>query len=328
VTTAVLSEFELPDTPRYLVVAPMSHVAGTKIVPTLIKGGTVHLMTRFDPDRILFAIARERINMTLLVPTMIYVLLDHPKLTSTDFSSLELVLYGASPMSPSRLMEALDRFGPVFAQLYGQSECYPITVLRKSDHNLARPELFSACGCAVTGVDIRLLDPEDNEVAHGEPGEICVRGPQVMDTYWKRPKDTEEAFQHGWLHTGDVARADERGYLYIVDRKKDMIVTGGFNVYPREVEDVLTSHPSVAMAAVIGTPDSKWGEAVTALIVKRPGTEVSRENLIALVKSKKGNAHAPKQVEFLDELPTTAVGKVDKKLLRARYWTGQQRMVG
>lgn len=328
VTTAVLSDFELPDAPRYLVVAPMGHVAGTKILPTLIRGGTVHMMKKFDPERFLDTLAREKINMTLCVPTMIYVLLDHPKLASTDLSALELVLYGASPISPTRLVEALDRFGPVFSQLYGQSECYPIAVLRKADHDRARPELFSSCGCVVTGVDIRLLDPEDNEVSQGEPGEICVRGPQVMDTYWKRPTETEDAFRHGWLHTGDIARADEHGYLYIVDRKKDMIVSGEFNVYPREVEDVLTSHPSVAMAAVIGVPHSKWGEAVTALIVKRPGTQVSSEDLIALVKSKKGNTYAPKQVEFLDELPTTAVGKVDKKLLRARYWTGHQRMVG
>ncbi|WP_244641949.1 AMP-binding protein [Chelatococcus reniformis] len=328
ITAAVLSDFELPQAPSYLAVAPISHVAGTKVLPTLIRGGTVHLMKSFDPEKVLATIARERINFTLFVPTMVYVLLDHPKLDATDLSSLELVLYGASPMSPTRLLEGLERIGPVFSQLYGQSECYPISVLRKADHDRASPELFAACGTPVAGCSVVLLDEEGREVPQGEAGEICVRAPQVMDTYWKRPEQTEAAFKGGWLHTGDVARADERGYLYIVDRKKDMIVTGGFNVFPREVEDALTSHPGVAMAAVIGVPDEKWGEAVTALIVRRPGAEVSGEELIALVKSRKGSTQAPKQVEFLDELPTTAVGKVDKKVLRARYWAGQQRMVG
>ncbi|MCB1412517.1 MAG: AMP-binding protein [Xanthobacteraceae bacterium] len=328
VTTAVLSEFELPDRPQYLAVAPISHVAGTKVLPTLIRGGTVHLMRSFDPERVLETIARERINFTLFVPTMIYVLLDHPKLPATDLSSLQLVLYGASPMSPTRLVEGLERIGPVFSQLYGQSECYPISVLKRGDHDVDRPELFSACGAPVASCSVVLLDEDGNEVPQGEAGEICVRAPQAMECYWKRPEQTEEVFRHGWLHTGDIARADERGYLYIVDRKKDMIVTGGFNVYPREVEDALTAHPAVAMAAVIGVPDDKWGEAVTALVVRRPGMEVTADELIALVKSRKGSTQAPKQVAFLDELPVTPVGKVDKKVLRARYWSGRQRMVG
>ncbi|GHE46254.1 acyl-CoA synthetase [Camelimonas fluminis] len=328
ISPAILADFELPDTPHYLAVAPISHVAGTKVMPTLMRGGSVTLMKSFDPERVLQTIERQRINFTLLVPTMIYVLLDHPALAKTDLSSLELLLYGASPMSPTRLVEGLERIGPVFSQLYGQSECYPVSVLRKADHDPARPELFASCGFPLSNCDVALLNEDGEPVAPGEAGEICVRAPQVMGRYWKRPEQTEEVFRHGWLHTGDVARADERGYLYIVDRMKDMIVTGGFNVYPREVEDALTSHPAVAMAAVIGVPDAKWGEAVKALVVRKAGGDVTDEELIALVKQKKGSTQAPKSVEFIDELPVTPVGKVDKKVLRARYWAGQQRMVG
>jgi fatty-acyl-CoA synthase len=325
---AILGGFELPATPRYLAIAPISHVAGTKVVPTLIRGGTVHLQSGFVPERVLATIERERIDMTLLVPTMIYALLDEPALARADLSSLELLLYGASPMSPSRLVEGIERIGPVFSQLYGQTECYPISVLARADHDAAAPERFASCGFPLPGVAVALLDDAGQPVAPGEAGEICVRAAHVMEGYWKQPEQTAAAFAHGWLHTGDVARADERGYLYIVDRKKDMIVSGGFNVFPREVEDVLTTHPAVSMAAVIGVPDPKWGEAVTALVVLRPGERAEPEALIALVRERKGPVHAPKRVEFVDALPVTGVGKVDKKVLRERFWAGQARRVG
>jgi fatty-acyl-CoA synthase len=327
-TLAVAADFEFPETPRYLAAAPITHVAGTKVVPTLLKGGSVHLMKGFDSERFLATLQRERINFTLLVPTMIYMLLDHPALDRTDLSSLELILYGASPMSPTRLIEGLERIGPVFSQLYGQTECYPISVLRKVDHDARRPELFSSCGFPIASCAVSLRGDDSEEVKPGESGEICVRAPHAMEQYWKRPDQTAETFKGGWLHTGDIARADERGYLYIVDRKKDMIVSGGFNIYPREVEDVLSSHPDVAMAAVIGVPHEKWGEAVTALIVAKTGTQPSPEALTQLVKERKGSTHAPKQIEIVENLPLTAVGKVDKKLLRAKYWAGNFRQVG
>ncbi len=325
---ATSSDFEFPAVPRYLAAAPITHVSGTKVLPSLLRGGTVHLLKGFDPERFLHTIANERINFTLMVPTMIYVLLDHPALDRTDLSSLELVLYGASPMSPTRLVEGLERIGPVFSQLYGQTECYPVSVLRKGDHDARRPELFASCGFPIAGCRVSLRDEDNNEVAPGEAGEICVQSAHVMEQYWKRPEQTAEAFAGGWLHTGDIARADERGYLYIVDRKKDMIVSGGFNIYPREVEDVLSSHPDVAMAAVVGVPHDKWGEAVTALVVAKPGTSPDAESLVQLVKDRKGSTHAPKQIEFVDALPLTAVGKVDKKVLRAKFWSGQARQVG
>ena len=325
---ATSSDFEFPQVPRYLAAAPITHVSGTKVLPSLLRGGSVHLLKGFDPEQFLHIIEREKINFTLMVPTMIYVLLDHPRLDRTDLSSLELLLYGASPMSPTRLVEGLERIGPVFSQLYGQTECYPVSVLRKGDHDAARPELFASCGFPIAGCRVSLRDEQNEEVAPGDAGEICVQAAHVMEQYWKRPEQTAEAFAGGWLHTGDIARADERGYLYIVDRKKDMIVSGGFNIYPREVEDALSSHPDVAMAAVIGVPHEKWGEAVTALVVAKQGRAPDEETLIRHVKDRKGSTHAPKRIEFVDALPLTAVGKVDKKVLRARFWAGQSRQVG
>jgi fatty-acyl-CoA synthase len=325
---AILADFEIPDAARYLTVAPISHVAGTKVLPTLMRGGTVHMLKGFDPEAVLATIARERINFTLFVPTMIYVLLDHPALSKTDLSSLELVLYGASAMSPSRLIEGIERIGPVFSQLYGQTECYPVSVLRKKDHDPKTPELFLSCGFPIAACEVRILDDNDQEVKTGEAGEICVRAPHVMAEYWKRPDITAETLKNGWVHTGDIARQDERGYMFILDRKKDMIVTGGFNIFPREVEDVLSQHADVAMVAVVGIPDEKWGEAVTAIVVPREGAKPDADELINLVRLRKGSAHAPKQVQFVKQLPMTGVGKVDKKVLRASFWSGRDRMVG
>jgi fatty-acyl-CoA synthase len=325
---AILSDFEIPDQPRYLTVAPISHVAGTKVLPSLMRGGTVYMLRGFDPEAVFKTIERERINFTLFVPTMIYVLLDNPALDRTDLSSLELLLYGASAMSPNRLVEGIQRIGPVFSQLYGQTECYPVSVLRKADHDLNTPELFLSCGFPIAACEVSILDDDDQEVATGQAGEICVRAPHVMAEYWKRPEQTAETLKNGWLHTGDIARADERGYMFILDRKKDMIVSGGFNIFPREVEDVLSQHADVAMVAVVGVPDDKWGEAVTAVVVVREGTRPSAEELINLVKARKGSAHAPKHVKFVAELPMTGVGKVDKKVLKAGFWVGRDRMVG
>ncbi len=327
-TQAILSDFELPAAPRFLAVAPISHVAGSKVLPTLLRGGTVHLLAGFDPAQTLATLQRERINMTLLVPTMVYTLLDHPALARTDLSALELMLYGASPMSPARLLEGLARIGPVFAQLYGQTECYPISYLSRADHTAQRPELLASCGLPCSNVDVALLDDAGQPVAAGEAGEICARAPQVMQKYLGQPQLTAETFAHGWLHTGDVARQDDEGRLTIVDRKKDMIVSGGFNIYSREVEDVISAQPGVAQVAVFGVPDPKWGEAVTAFVVRQPGALLNVESLISSVRQRKGAAHAPKHIEFVDELPQTAVGKVDKKALRQRFWAGQQRQVG
>jgi fatty-acyl-CoA synthase len=297
-------------------------------VPVLLRGGSLLVLPQFEPGAVLTAIERHRITSVMLVPSMIYALLDHPRFDDTDLSSLGTIFYGASPMSPTRLQEAIRRFGPILFQFYGQTECpQTLCVLRQEEHLDDDLSRLSTCGRPVPWARVALLDDDGQEVPRGEPGEICVQGPLVMKGYWNRPEETAAAFAHGWLHTGDVAREDADGFLTIVDRKKDMIVSGGFNVFPREVEDVIGSHPAVAAVGVVGVPDEKWGEAVKAVVVRRPGATVDAEELVALVKEKKGSHHAPKSVDFVDAIPTTAVGKPDKRALRARYWSDADRLV-
>lgn len=323
-----LTEWDWPAEVRFLAMTPITHAAGAMIVAVMSRGGTFVMSKGFDAQRFFDLVERHRITCTFLVPTMIYVLLDHPGLHSADVSSLQTIIYGASPMSPARLAEGMKRFGPVFMQLYGQSEAPNcVTTLRRAEHDLAHPERLASCGMPSAGVQVRLLDEDGHEVPVGEVGEICCRGPLVMAGYWNKPEETLKAFRHGWLHTGDLARRDEQGYLYIVDRSKDMIISGGFNVFPREVEDVLTRHPDVAAAAVIGVPDAKWGEAVKAFVVLREGAQTHAEALIALVREAKGAVQAPKSVDFVDALPVTGLGKPDKKALRARYWGDATRAV-
>ncbi|EHK82590.1 AMP-binding protein [Rhodococcus pyridinivorans] len=315
-----MAEWQWPEQPRFLVCTPLSHAGAAFFVPTLLRGGCLYVLPHFDPALVLEAIEKHRINATMLVPTMIYMLLDHPDFDSRDLSSIETLFYGASAMSPSRLREGVERLGPVFFQFYGQSECgMTISVLRKEEHLPDDPSRLASCGRPVPWLDVRLLDDDLNEVPQGELGEICVRGPLVMKGYLNKPEETAEALRGGWLHTGDVARADKNGFMTIVDRKKDMIVTGGFNVFPREIEDVISSHPAVASVAVVGVPDTKWGEAVKACVVLRDGQSVPVEELIEKVRAAKGSVHAPKSVDFLDALPLTPLGKLDKKTLRASY---------
>jgi fatty-acyl-CoA synthase len=311
-THAILTDFELPCCPRYLAVAPNSHVGGSLLLPTLARGGSIHLRTRFDPGMVLDAIAHQRINMTMLVPTMIYAILDDSSLKSANTSALELLLYGAAPIAPRQLQAGLDRFGPVFAQLYGQTECYPISYLSRADH--ADPALQSSCGLPTAMTDVRLIDDAGKDVEPGEPGEIAVRSPAAMDQFIGEGEPRVD----GWLRTGDIARRDDRGYLHMADRKKDLIISGGFNVYPRDVENALTEHRDVAAAAVFGIPDDRWGEAVTAAVVLRGGATADADTLIAHVRERKGAVHAPKRIAVMDALPRTPVGKIDKTALRAR----------
>ena len=321
--------WDLPETMRYLAVAPISHAAGMLIVPALLSGGTVILQRRFEPAAWLQAVAAERANLSLLVPTMIYALLDHPDLDRTDLSSLETVMYGASPISPTRLAEGIERIGPVFCQLYGMTESAGQgTSLWRGQHDVSDPHRLTSCGQPMPFTRVAVLGEDGRPAADGEPGELCMQGPTVMQGYWKQPDLTGQALKDGWLHTGDIGVRDEAGFFYIVDRKKDMIVSGGFNVFPREIEDVLAAHPAVSACAVIGVPDEKWGEAVKALVVLRPGAAAESEDLIALVREHKGPVYAPKSVDFIEALPMTPVGKADKKVLRARYWEGRERQVG
>jgi fatty-acyl-CoA synthase len=309
----------IPASPRFLAVAPISHVTGTKIIPTFMRGGSVHLLDGFSPDRVLSAIERERANFTLLVPTMVYALLDDPSVRTTDVSSLELLIYAGAPMAPARLREGLERIGPVFSQLYGQGECYHASVLSRADHDPGRPGLLESAGRAGVTSVVSILDEEGNEVADGDVGEVCVRTPLAMDGYRNLPELTAETFRFGWLHTGDMGHKDELGYIYIMDRKKDMIIVNGSNVFARGVEDVLMSHPAVVQAGVFGVPDPTVGEAVSAAVVLRPGANIDPEELTRYVRDRKGVLQVPRHMHFVDNLPTTSLGKIDKQALRARF---------
>ncbi len=323
-TSIQLAEWEWPERPRFLMCTPLSHAGAAFFVPTLMKGGSMVVLSKFDPAQVLETIERERITATMLVPSMLYALLDHPDSRTRDLSSLQTVYYGASAINPVRLAEAIERFGPIFAQYYGQSEApMVISYLRKDEHTPAR---LSSCGRPSAFLRTALLDADDAPVAVGEPGEICVSGPLLAGGYLGLPEQTAEAFRDGWLHTGDVAREDADGFWYIVDRTKDMIVTGGFNVFPREVEDVVAQHASVAQVGVIGVPDEKWGEAVTAVVVLRGDTDSSDQAKAAItaeiqdaVKAAKGAVQSPKTVIYTEVLPLTALGKPDKKALRAQF---------
>ncbi len=318
---AELAEWEWPRETVFLAITPISHGAGGCIMPTLLRSGTVVLENGFTPGRFFDLVARHRVSATFLVPTMIYGLLDHAAAHGVAADTLDMVIYGAAPMSPARMREALAVFGPIFMQLYAQSEApNTVTVLRKRDHDPdGAPHRLASCGQPIFDSQVTLLDDEGREVPVGATGEICVRGPLVMKGYWNKPEETRRALRHGWLYTGDLARRDADGYYYIVGRSKDMIISGGFNVYPAEIEDVLTAHPAVSAAAVIGVPDPKWGEAVLAVVVLRPGAGPDAASIIAAVREAKGAVYAPKRVEFVDALPVTALGKPDKKTLRARF---------
>ena len=323
-TSIQLAEWEWPDRPRFLMCTPLSHAGAAFFVPTLMKGGTMVVLGKFDPAEVLETIERESITATMLVPSMLYALMDHPDSHTRDLSSLQTVYYGASAINPVRLAEAIERFGPIFAQYYGQSEApMVISYLRRDEHD---PQRLGSCGRPSAFLRTALLDGDGAPVAPGEPGEICVSGPLLAGGYLGLPEQTAEAFRDGWLHTGDVAREDDDGFWFIVDRTKDMIVTGGFNVFPREVEDVVAGHPSVAQVGVIGVPDDKWGEAVTAVVVLRPDADDSEEGRAAVtaevqaeVKERKGAVQSPKTVIFAESLPLTALGKPDKKALRAQF---------
>lgn len=327
-----MSEWEFPDEIRIALPTPLSHAALSVVAPVLLSGGAFYVMESFSPDSFFDLVEQHRITCCMLVPVMLYALQAHPRYLTADMSSMETIIYGASPMSPAKLADAIRHWGPIFFQFFGQTEApMVITHLKRADHDLSRPDRLASCGRPVPWMHVALLDEQNQPVGPGESGEICVRGPLVMDGYKDLPDETAEALAGGWLHTGDVGRFDDEGYLYIVDRTKDMVITGGFNVFPREVEDVISEHRAVNSVMVIGVPDAKWGEAVKAVVVLQPGESPSddlTEELRAMVKQAKGSQQAPKSIDYVDALPLTPVGKLDKKAVRARYWDTDGRAVG
>lgn len=330
-TMIQMLEWEWPEELRMMIATPLSHAAAAFFVPTLQKGGCIYVPAGFDPQLIFDMIKEHRITATMLVPVMIYYLMDSPAAETADMSSMETIFYGASPMSPARLKEAIEKWGKIFYQFYGQSEAPMVLVnMKREDHDITNMERLSACGKPTPWVQLKLLDTNNQPVAPGEPGEICVRAPLVMKEYYKLPEQTKEAMAGGWMHTGDIGKFDEEGFLYIVDRTKDMIVTGGFNVFPREVEDIIAQHPAVSQVAVVGVPSEQWGEEVKAVVVLRPDATASDElsaEIASQVKEAKGSVQAPKSVDYVDSIPMTPVGKPDKKAVRAQYWKDQERSV-
>jgi len=326
-TQILLTEWDWPRGLRFLCATPLSHSGRPTFLPTWIRGGEFVVADGFDPERFADTVQRHRVTTTMLVPTMIYRLLDADP-DRYDLTSLHRLYYGASAMSPTRLREGIERLGSVFFQFYGQAECpMTVAVLTPEEHLVDDPDRLASCGRPIPWLDTVLLDDDGAEVPAGEPGEICVRGPLVMRGYHNDPEQTAQALRGGWLHTGDVARADDQGFLTIVDRTKDVIISGGFNIYPREVEDVLTAHDEVSAAAVIGVPDPDWGESVKAVVVRRRGARVEAAELVALVRERKGAVYTPKTVDFVEDIPLTGVGKPDKKALRAAYWPAAGRQV-
>ena len=320
-TAITLMSYPFEGRPVYLALAPLTHAAGVLCFPVLALGGEIVVMRSPDVGHFLELVERHHVTHTFLPPTLIYMVLAHETLDFTDLSSLQCFWYGAAPMSATRLEEALVRIGPVMGQLFGQTEApMMISTLSPRDHfrpdgSIARERLSSA-GRPAPLVTVSIMGDEGALLPHGERGEIVVRSSLVMAGYHRNPEATAEASAYGWHHTGDIGYLDD-GFLHIVDRAKDMVITGGFNVYSTEVEQALMAHPDVQDCAVIGLPDEKWGERVTAVLQLRPGASVEPAEITAYVKARIGSVKAPKQVEVWPDLPRSKVGKVLKSDIRA-----------
>ena len=318
--------------PVHLLVAPFTHAAGA-LAYALMSHGARHVFAgSSDPGAILAAIERERVTHLFLPPTVVYRLLAHPDAAHRDYASLACFLYAAAPMSVDKLREAMRVFGPVMAQCFGQAEAPMIlTYLSAREHVEAlAPGLahrLASAGRATPGVELAIVDDDDRRLPTGKDGEIVARGDLVMAGYHRDAEASAQATRSGWHHTGDIGRIDADGYLTIVDRKKDMIISGGFNVYPGEVERALWSHPAVQDCAVIGVPSDEWGEAVKAIVELKPGASATEAELLAHCRPVLGGVRTPKSIEIWTELPRSNVGKVLKRDIRARYWVGRARAI-
>ena len=312
-----------------LVCLPMFHIGGAGWgMAGLFSGATNHVVREFVAAEILTLIERERLQVLLLVPAMILFLVQAPQIRETDLSSVRLIVYGAAPIPADLLKQAMATFSCGFQQVYGLTETTgAITLLPPEDHDPADPRKLLSCGYAQTGVELRIVGDEGADLPLGTVGEIAVRSPQIMGGYWKLPDATKRAIQGDWFFTGDAGYLDDGGYLYIYDRVKDMIVSGGENIYPAEVESALFGHPAVADVAVIGVPDERWGEAVKAVVVKKPGIELSAGELINWARERIAGYKLPKSVDFVDALPRNPTGKILKRELRKPYWGDKQRQV-
>jgi long-chain acyl-CoA synthetase len=313
-----------------LLVMPFAHIAGVgQSMGTFFNGGTVVVHREFDAGAVLDAVEQHGLTRLFLVPSALQIVLAHPKAATTDFSRLNYFFYGASPIPLELLRRAIEVLGCGFVQLYGMTETWGgIVALGPEDHDPAAPRRMTSAGRALPGVELRILGPDGEVLAPNTVGEVAVRGPSVMKGYWNRAKETAEALSaDGWLRTGDAALMDEDGYLFIQDRIKDMIISGGENVYPAEVESAIYGCPGVADVAVIGVPDARWGEAVKAVVVSAPGATPDPAAVIAWARQRVAAFKAPKSVDFIDALPRNPSGKILRRQLREPYWAGRTRQV-
>ncbi|MDX2238273.1 MAG: long-chain-fatty-acid--CoA ligase [Hyphomonadaceae bacterium] len=308
---------------------PQFHVAGANIgIIALSSGSRTIVLRDLIPSAIIDLIQRERVNHAFFVPAVIMMLMQAPEIDGADLSSMKSISYGASPIAEDLLVRARQRFGCDFLQLYGMTETAgAATYLPPAAHDPALGKLRS-CGVAWPGIDVEVRGPDGKPVPVGEVGEIYIRAPMVMKGYWNKPEATAEAIQGGWYRSGDAAYQDAEGYFYIHDRVKDMIVTGGENVYPAEVENAIFGHPDVADVAVIGVPDEKWGEAVKAIVIAKPGAPQDAASIIAWARERVANYKVPKSVDFVAAIPRNPSGKILRRELRAPFWEGRTRMVG
>jgi len=330
-TTFVMMKGLQPED-KHIMIMPFFHVGGIDhLHGHFYVGGSLVIMKSFDPAATLQAIQDEKATDIQIVPTHLAAIFALPDFDKYDISSLKRIYYVGSSMPVELLKKGLETWGPIFIQGYGQTESGPnIVALPKEDHKvLGKPaeeqEVLASCGRPDIGVHVRIVDDKGNDVEPGEVGEIIARCKHNMDEYWRRPDDSRETIIDGWLHTGDMGRYDERGYIYIVDRKKDLIISGGENIYPREVEEVIYQHPAVLEAAVIGIPDPYWVERVHAVVALKEEASVTADELISFCKEKLARYKAPKSVEFADSLPKNPAGKILKKELRKKYWVDLQR---
>lgn len=311
-----------------LMMGPLTHATGVLMQPMLSRGMCLRVYDKFDLDRMFDDANHHRFTHVFMVPTMLNMMMAHPDVHKVDFSGLKQLTYGAAPTTPDRIREVWERVGPVLTQGYGASEvCGGVAALSPEDHQRAlssTPGLLSACGRAMTEMDVAVCGEDGRELPAGEVGEIMIRGESVAQGYWKAPEQTAEAFlPGGWYRTGDLARRDDEGYLYIVGRSKDMIISGGFNVYTAEVEAAVQRHPAVHEVCVFGVPDAVWGEAVHACVTLRPGHQLSEADILAGLPRDLAAYKKPRSLAILPQLPRNHNGKIDRKQLREPHWSGR-----
>lgn len=316
---------------RYLVCGPVTHAGGMPLLACVFAGTTIHVLPAWDPDAFFATVERERIESTFVVPVMLGMLINHPARAGFDLSSLTDLRVGGAPISAQRLAEAVAAFGPIVGQGYGLAETTSV-VLSISAEEIGRaveedPELLGSCGRPEYDSEVRVVDDTGRDVAPRAIGEIVVRGEDCVREYWREPQLSAETIRDGWVHTGDLAWMREDGYVFIVDRRKDMIISGGYNIYSAEVESVLYEHPAVLEACVVGVPDERWGEAVKAVVVLRSEGAIDEALLIEFCGERLDRLKKPRSVEFVPTLPVNRNGKIDRKAVRESYWAGAERRV-